>query len=673
MRPAFVEHLLTYLDPGALRPLRVLVNPGNGGAGPVIDMLEPHLPLQFVKINERPDGTFPLGVPNPLLPENQAATSRAVREAGADVGIAWDGDFDRCFFFDEKGEFVDGYYLVGLLAQRALKRHPGANIIHDPRLVWNTEELVRQAGGTPVLCKSGHAFIKEKMRVVDAAYGGEMSAHHYFREFSYCDSGMIPWLQVVEAICESGRPLSEMLAERIARFPVSGEINLTLSDPGRAMEAVARALCGRLPGSGRDGRPEYRISVVALQCPHVQHRAGGQAERRDPCRQRPAAEEDRRVDCRAGVRPVRIALAQVNPTVGALEANAALVIEWMRAAEAAGADVVAFPELVISGYPPEDLLLKDYFRAGCWSALLEVAAENSGICALVGVPVAQGTAIYNSAAIVAGGRVAGAYRKICLPNYAVFDEKRYFTPGDRTGVLDVGGTRIGVNICEDIWEPRGPTVVAAREGHAGLVINLSMSPYHVGKGKQREAMLAQRARDSGAYVCYVNGVGGQDELVFDGQSLVFGPDGELIARARQFEEQLLFVDLDVQPPRSSARAGPGAAPEASSGSGDCDCESEPPRWGIEIITVEKPAQAAEPVGAGASIAECLSVEAEIYAALCLGARDYVRKNRFEQVVMGISGGIDSALTACIAADALGKRQGQRRFHALSLLEHGNEG
>ncbi len=238
MRPAFVKHLLTYIDAGSLRPLKVVMNPGNGGAGPVIDMLEPHLPLHLVKINERPDGTFPLGVPNPLLPENRAATSRAVLAAGADIGIAWDGDFDRCFFFDDKGEFVDGYYLVGLLAQRALKRHPGANIIHDPRLVWNTEELVREAGGTPVLCKSGHAFIKEKMRAVDAAYGGEMSAHHYFREFSYCDSGMIPWLQVVEAISEADRPLSDMLAERIARFPVSGEINLTLSDPARALEAV---------------------------------------------------------------------------------------------------------------------------------------------------------------------------------------------------------------------------------------------------------------------------------------------------------------------------------------------------------------------------------------------------------------------------------------------------
>ena len=238
MRPAFIEHLLTYIDPRALRPLKVVVNPGNGGAGPVLDLLEPHLPLRFVKINDRPDGTFPLGVPNPLLLENRAATSRAVLETGADLGIAWDGDFDRCFFFDEKGDFVDGYYLVGLLAQQALKRHPGANIIHDPRLVWNTIELVEQAGGIPVVCKSGHAFIKEKMRLVDAAYGGEMSAHHYFREFSYCDSGMIPWLQAVQALSEDGRPFSEMLAERIARFPVSGEINLTLGDPAKALEAV---------------------------------------------------------------------------------------------------------------------------------------------------------------------------------------------------------------------------------------------------------------------------------------------------------------------------------------------------------------------------------------------------------------------------------------------------
>jgi phosphomannomutase len=238
MRSAYVDHLLTYIDPGRLRPLKVVVNAGNGGAGPVIDLLEPRLPLEFVKINHEPDGTFPLGVPNPLLPENRAATAEAVVSHGAALGIAWDGDFDRCFFFDEQGGFVDGYYVVGLLAEIALNRHPGAAIVHDPRLVWNTIEVVKALGGVPVVCKSGHAFIKEKMREVDAAYGGEAAAHHYFREFSYCDSGMIPWLQVVSALSETGRPLSELVAERIGRYPVSGEINLTLDDPAAAIAAV---------------------------------------------------------------------------------------------------------------------------------------------------------------------------------------------------------------------------------------------------------------------------------------------------------------------------------------------------------------------------------------------------------------------------------------------------
>jgi phosphomannomutase len=237
-RASYVEHLLTYIDVGRLRPLKVVVNAGNGGAGPVVDLLERSLPLEFVKINHRPDGSFPMGVPNPLLTENRAVTSEAVLSEKADLGIAWDGDFDRCFFFDERGEFVEGYYLVGILAQRALRRHPGAAIVHDPRLVWNTLDLVEAAGGTPVVSKSGHAFIKEKMRLVDAAYGGEMSAHHYFREFSYCDSGMIPWLLAVELLSDDGRPLSELMQERIACYPVSGEINLTISDPVRALAAV---------------------------------------------------------------------------------------------------------------------------------------------------------------------------------------------------------------------------------------------------------------------------------------------------------------------------------------------------------------------------------------------------------------------------------------------------
>jgi phosphomannomutase/phosphomannomutase/phosphoglucomutase len=205
-----------------------------------VDRLEERLPFEFIKVHHNPDGSFPNGVPNPLLPENRAVTSEAVVAHGADLGVAWDGDFDRCFFFDERGEFVEGYYLVGLLAQKALRRHPGAKIVHDPRLVWNTLEMVQEAGGIPVLCKSGHAFIKEKMRAVDAAYGGEMSAHQYFKEFAYCDSGMIPWLQVAEALSQERRPLSAMVDERIARYPVSGEINLTLADPAGALAAAKR-------------------------------------------------------------------------------------------------------------------------------------------------------------------------------------------------------------------------------------------------------------------------------------------------------------------------------------------------------------------------------------------------------------------------------------------------
>jgi phosphomannomutase len=231
----YIEHLLTYIEPDRLKPLKIVVNAGNGGAGQVLDQLETRLPLHFVKLNHEPDGSFPHGVPNPLLPENRAVTAEAVVREGADLGLAWDGDFDRCFFFDDKGEFIEGYYLVGLLAQGALKRHPGGRIVHDPRLVWNTLEVVEQAGGVAVESKSGHAFIKERMRNEDAVYGGEMSAHHYFKEFSYADSGMIPWLQIVQTISETGRGLSDMVKERMRRFPVSGEINRVLADPPGAL------------------------------------------------------------------------------------------------------------------------------------------------------------------------------------------------------------------------------------------------------------------------------------------------------------------------------------------------------------------------------------------------------------------------------------------------------
>ncbi len=235
---AYIAHLLSYVDLSALKPLKVVVNAGNGCAGPVLDRLEPHLPCRFLKVHHEPDPAFPHGVPNPLLPENRQATAEAVRRHRADVGLAWDGDFDRCFFFDEQGNFLEGYYLVGFLARVLLARHPGAAVIHDPRLTWNTIEMVREAGGRPIMSKTGHAFIKERMRVENALYGGEMSGHHYFRDFAYCDSGMIPWLLVLEWISRMGKPLSELVAERLARYPVSGEINRRLPNPDEALRRV---------------------------------------------------------------------------------------------------------------------------------------------------------------------------------------------------------------------------------------------------------------------------------------------------------------------------------------------------------------------------------------------------------------------------------------------------
>jgi phosphomannomutase/phosphomannomutase/phosphoglucomutase len=228
-RSKYLSHLLGYIRDVKLKPLKVVVNAGNGGAGLIVDALEPHLPVDFIKINHVPDGSFPHGVPNPMLVENRSSTIEAIRRHRADLGLAWDGDYDRCFFFDEHGGFIEGYYLVGLLAQMFLRRHRGAKIVHDPRLTWNTVDIVQQCGGEPVLCKSGHAFIKQRMREVDAVYGGEMSAHHYFREFAYCDSGMIPWLLVLAIMSESGKTLSELVGERQKLFPASGEINRALS------------------------------------------------------------------------------------------------------------------------------------------------------------------------------------------------------------------------------------------------------------------------------------------------------------------------------------------------------------------------------------------------------------------------------------------------------------
>ena len=240
----YIQHMLGYVDVGKLEPLKLVVNAGNGTAGIAIDGLEEHLPFEFIKIHHEPDGHFPNGIPNPLLPENRSATADAVRHHGAAMGIAWDGDFDRCFLFDENGGFIEGYYIVGLLADSLLKSHPGAKIVHDPRLTWNTLDIVGEAGGIAVQSKSGHSFIKEKMREVDAVYGGEMSAHHYFREFSYADSGMIPWLLIAEILCVTGKPLSSLVGERIAAYPASGEINRQVADAQATLEALKARYAG---------------------------------------------------------------------------------------------------------------------------------------------------------------------------------------------------------------------------------------------------------------------------------------------------------------------------------------------------------------------------------------------------------------------------------------------
>ena len=242
----YTQHLLGYIDPLSLKPLKIVVNAGNGAAGHVIDWLESALhevmtqPLEFIKIHHEPDGHFPHGIPNPLLPENRDSTIAAIIEHGADLGIAWDGDFDRCFLFDETGRFLEGYYIVGLLAEAFLKQNPGAKIVHDPRLTWNTIDIVKSMSGIAVQSKTGHAFIKERMRLEDAVYGGEMSAHHYFRDFSYCDSGMIPWLLVIELMSKAEKKLSQLVDERMLLFPASGEINRTIAQPEAAIELVKK-------------------------------------------------------------------------------------------------------------------------------------------------------------------------------------------------------------------------------------------------------------------------------------------------------------------------------------------------------------------------------------------------------------------------------------------------
>jgi phosphomannomutase len=245
-RKAYVDRVLSFVDVEALRPLKIVVNSGNGAAGTTFDAIADRLsflgaPLEFIRVHHVPEATFPNGIPNPLLPENHAATADVVKVETADFGVAFDGDFDRCFFFDETGQFVPGEYVVGLLATIFLEKEPGAKIVHDPRVIWNTQDIVTRKGGIAVQSKTGHAFIKQTMRSYEAVYGGEMSAHHYFRDFAYCDSGMIPWLLIAELVSRSGRSLGEWVKDRFAAFPSSGEMNFKVDDTGKAIENVLSA------------------------------------------------------------------------------------------------------------------------------------------------------------------------------------------------------------------------------------------------------------------------------------------------------------------------------------------------------------------------------------------------------------------------------------------------
>jgi NAD+ synthase (glutamine-hydrolysing) len=339
---------------------------------------------------------------------------------------------------------------------------------------------------------------------------------------------------------------------------------------------------------------------------------------------------------------VRIALAQLNPTVGDIAGNEAKAREALDAARAAGAQLAVLPELVVTGYPPEDLLLKEHFLADARAAVDRLAAAvGDDLVAVVGFPE-RDVDVFNAAAVLAGGSVAATYRKIYLPNYGVFDEHRYFQTGERGGVLELGDARVGVTICEDVWEPGPPLSDEALAG-ATVIVNLSASPYHAGKGAERERMMVQRARDSLATVVFCNLVGGQDELVFDGHSLVVDHDGRVVARAAQFAEELLVADVDPEGPFSARLRDARHRPAAR-------------RAAPAVATLARLPLPAPRSGAPAPperVAPLLGPEAEVYAALVLGLRDYVAKNGFDHVVLGLSGGIDSALVACVAVDALG--------------------
>ena len=340
---------------------------------------------------------------------------------------------------------------------------------------------------------------------------------------------------------------------------------------------------------------------------------------------------------------LRLALCQANLPVGDLAGNVERMRREIRRARDRGSDLVVFPELALTGYPPEDLLLKASFVREAAEAARELAAEATGIVAIVGVPVgaapgAGAAALHNAAVVLADGRVAATYHKHHLPNYAVFDERRYFAPGRQALVIEVRGRRIGLTICEDIWMPGGPADWAAAEGGAELLVNLSASPYHRDKGRERESLFAARCRRQRCGLAFCNAVGGQDELVFDGHSLVIGPDGTVIARGAQFEEELLVVDIEERPGGGNGAASEAAAADARVATASIAAPPEP---------------AARPPLPARPLAGLLAPAAETYRALTLGTADYIRKNRFRGAVLGLSGGIDSALTLAIAADAIG--------------------
>jgi NAD+ synthase (glutamine-hydrolysing) len=336
---------------------------------------------------------------------------------------------------------------------------------------------------------------------------------------------------------------------------------------------------------------------------------------------------------------VRVALAQLNPTVGDIAGNEAKALEALESARGAGAQLVLFPELYITGYPPEDLLLKEHFLRDARSAVQRLAEASRDVVTIVGFPE-RDVDVFNAAAVLAGGEVAAIYRKVYLPNYGVFDEQRYFQSGPGGGIVELDGIRLGVTICEDIWEPGPPLSDEALAG-ATVIVNISASPYHAGKGGERERMIEQRARDSLAAVAFCALVGGQDELVFDGYSLVVDHEGEVVARAAQFEEELLVAEIDPRGPDAARLRDARLRPAARRAQPKVD----------RLARLELPEEtgpAPEP-----RVAPLLGPEAEVYAALVLGLRDYVEKNGFRHAVLGLSGGIDSALVACVAVDALG--------------------